>query len=123
MTRSYEEIAGLAEILLEESYVLDIEAHPSRVDFRVEFVLTPGHPDYRQPSPDEAYCARHGWLRFSGVTRCLWSDQGAPPARDATGEIDFGNIDSLEWDQTQYSLEGDWGRMELTAEQVDVELD
>jgi hypothetical protein len=123
MSRLYQEIEGLARVVLEESYVLDIEAHPAILEFRIDFVLSPEHPDYRQPHPDETYSTHRGWLRFSGVSSCVWSDQGAPPARDATGEIDFGNIDSLEWDNASYRLEGDWGRMEIAAEQVIIQLD
>lgn len=120
--RTYQDIPSLAAILLEESYVLDIEAHPSSVEFMVDFVLTQKHSEYRPPNPGESYCYRRGWIRFSGVTRCLWSNQGAPPATDATGEVDFGNIDSFEWDRSGYSLEGDWGRMELIAKQIGVRL-
>jgi hypothetical protein len=119
----YQEIPSLAAILLEESYVLDIEAHPTTVEFSVDFVLAPEHPEYCPPGSDESHCYRRGRLRFSGVTRCLWSNQGAPPARDATGEVDYGNVDSFEWDRAGYSLEGDWGRMELIAEQVGVRLE
>lgn len=120
MTRGYQQIAGLEAILLEESYVLDIEAHPTRVEFTMDFVLTAEHRDYRSPLAGETYCTRRGLLSFSGVTRCLWSNQGAPPARDATGEVDFGHIDSLLCDLTGFALEGDWGHMDLLAERVDV---
>ena len=119
----YDEIPSLAAILLEESYVLDIEAHPASVQFSVDFVLTPEHPEYCPPGADESYCCRRGWLRFSGVTRCLWANQGAPPARDATGEVDYGNIDSFAWDTASYLLEGDWGHMELIAERLEVHLE
>lgn len=120
---AYQEISRLAAVVLEESYVLDIEVRPGSVAFSMDFVLTPEHKDFRPPGPEASYCYRRGRLTFSGVTRCLWADQGAPPARDATGEIDFGNIDSFEWDDAGYVLQGDWGRIELVAEQVHVRLD
>ena len=122
MTHTYHDIMSLSDILLEESYVLDIEAHPSVLEFKIDFALTQDHPDYQPPAGDEMYCYRRGWLRFCGVTRFLWSNQGAPPARDATGEVGFGNIDSLLRHHAGYSLEGDWGQMELIAEGVDVRL-
>ena len=120
---AYQEISSLAAVVLEESYVLDIEVRPGIVEFSMDFVLTPEHKDFRPLGPEANYCYRRGQLIFSGVKRCLWSDQGAPPARDATGEIDFGNIDSFEWDDSRYVLQGDWGRMELVAENVQVRLD
>jgi len=122
MTREYQQLPGLEAIVLEESYVLDIEAHPTTIEFAMDFVLTAEHRDYRPPLAGEMYCTRRGVLTFSGVTRCLWSDQGAPPARDATGEVDFGHIDSLLHDPAGYALEGDWGRMEVRAERVAIRL-
>lgn len=120
---SYQEIGSLAEIFLEDSFVLDIEVRPGSATFAMEFVLTPDHKDFQPPAPGTHHCYRRGWLRFTGVTRCLWSNQGAPPARDANGELDFGNIDFFEWDDAGYVVEGDWGRMELVAENVQLTLD
>jgi hypothetical protein len=109
MTRDYQELPSLAQIVLEESYVLDIEAHPSTIEFKIEFVLAGDHPEYRPPGPEASYCTRPGRLRFFGITRLSWADQAAPPAEDAAGEIDFGNIDSFKWAGSEYSLDGDWG--------------
>jgi hypothetical protein len=120
--RTYVDLPGLHGILLEESYVLDIQARPGLVQFAMDLVLTPDHDAYRAPHSGEQYCFRRGTLRFSDVTQLSWAGQGAPPARDASGEVDFGNIDAMEWDESSYSLEGDWGRMEVLAGRAEVEL-
>jgi len=122
MMQPYTDLAELAGVFLEESYVLDIEARPGRVKFDLDFVLTPEHPNYTAPAVGEQFCFRRGSLEFEGVRRLIWSDQGAPPARDATGEIDFGNIDSLTFDEVGFVLEGSWGRMELRAASVSATL-
>lgn len=96
---------------------------PGVVTFIMEFVLTPEHPQYTDPRPLEQYCYRSGSLRFVGVTRCRWDGQGNSPAIDATGETDHGNVDSLQWDATDFSLSGDWGSMEISAADVVVSLD
>jgi hypothetical protein len=118
----YEQLPALTDLVLEESYVLDIEARPSTVRFAVDFVLTPRHPSYQPPPPNESNCYRKGELLFTGVRELAWSDQGAPPAHDASGEVDYGNIDALHWQGSRYELEGDWGQMEVLAESLTVRL-
>lgn len=118
----YVEIAQLRELLLEESYLLGITAVPGKVTFELDLVLTPGHAEYSAPKPGEQYCVRRGVLVFEGVSRLLWSHSGNPPAVDASGEVDYGQIDSFEWDDVGALLEGSWGRMEIVSSSVEVAL-
>jgi hypothetical protein len=123
MMRPYTELPGLADIYLEDSYVLGIAARPTELRFLLDLVLTPSHERYRPPSPGEQYCYRKGELIFKGVTRLLWADQGAPPARDASAELDYGNIDGYEWDESSHRLYGgDWGGIDVVADAVTVKL-
>lgn len=115
---AYTSLPQLSGFLLEESYVLDIEARPSFVRFVLDLVLTPEHPQFADPVPGEQYCFRRGHIEFLGVRRLLWTAQGAPPARDASGELDYGNIDLLNASDIGYELEGSWGRIELQAQEV-----
>jgi hypothetical protein len=121
--KPYTDIDGLQDIVLEESYVLGITATPGQVVFTMDFVLTRDHPLFRPFNPAETYeCFRRGELRFQDVTSLQWSGQGAPPARDATGELDWGHIDYFEWKPGCYRLEGegDWGIMEVTGDNIQV---
>ena len=120
--RPYAELPELADVVLEESYVLRISAQPGELTFDVEFALTKDHPSYAAPPSSETECFRRGTLRFVAVRRLIWDGQGAPPAVDASGELDFGHIDSLEWDDERYVLTGDWGQIEATAGGVEVGL-
>lgn len=113
--RPYTDLPGFEAVVLEESYVLAIQASPGEVTFEVELALTAEHRSYVPPRPDETECFRRGQIRFIGVRQLVWRDQGAPPAVDSSGDIDFGHIDSLEWDNHTFVLAGDWGRMELSA--------
>ena len=70
---------------------------PGELTFDVEFVLTKAHPAYAPPPPSERECFRRGTLRVVSVERLLWEGQGVRPAVDASGELDFGHIDSFEW--------------------------
>lgn len=119
----YMQLPELAGFFLEESYVLDVEAHPGSVILRMDFVLTAEHPQYRDPAPNNQFCYRRGRMEFLEVKRLLWTDQGAPPAFDATGETDYGNIDRFEFDALEYVIEGGLGRLDLRAANLRVTLD
>jgi hypothetical protein len=119
---SYIELPGLAEIVLEESYVLGLHAQPGELTLDVDRVLGRGHHAYSAPPPSEVECFRRGSLRFVGVERLAWDEQGSPPAIDGSGERDFGHVDSFEWDDDQYVLSGEWGRIVVKAQGVEVVL-
>jgi hypothetical protein len=119
--RPYTDLAGFEALVLEESYVLGIRAIPGEVTFDVDLVLTPEHPAYTPPPANVTECFRIGRIRFVGVRELVWQRQEAIPATDASGERDFGHIDSLEWDGGTFKLEGDWGRMEVSAARAEVE--
>ena len=120
--KDYTEIGDLAEVYLEDSWVLGVAAEPGVIRFDIDFVLTERHPSYGPPKPDEQYCYRRGSLVFEGVTDVNWTEQGAPPARDSTGEIDYGNIDAMTFENDGYELRGLWGKMTLSATTVRVDL-
>ena len=116
--KQYIELPGFEHVYLEESYVLAVVVTPASVVFEMEIVLTAKHPEYSAPGPESFECYRVGRLEFGGVSYLEWSEQGSPPATDASGEIDYGHIDSFMWDSGQYELEGDWGVMKVTAATV-----
>ena len=90
------------------------------VRFSVDFVLTPQHPDYAAPAPNEVHRVRRGVLQFAGVTNLTWLNQQQRPGKDADGEEDFGNIDAMKWEPNHFVLEGSWGEMDLFATDVSV---
>jgi hypothetical protein len=118
----YNLIAGLEHVYLEDSYVLDIIARVEHVVFRLDLVLTPGHPLYRTPQPTEQHCRRRAELEFGSVRELLWRNSGLPGARDATGEVDLGSIDSLVQVAGRYLLEGDWGSMDVQAKGLEIRV-
>jgi hypothetical protein len=121
--RPYVELPALHDLYLEESYVLAIVAEPELLTLELDLVLTEGHPAYRSPKPGERYAYRRGRLRFTGVTELRWTGQGRiRPAIDATGELDHGSIDVLEFEGRGHRIEGDFGLIEVDAAAVSVEL-
>ena len=118
----YTDLDGLSEIVLEDSYVLDVLAKPGELVLDVDVVLTRRHPAYAAPPPSEVECFRRGSLRFVGVRSLTWEDQGSPPATGASGETDYGHVDSFEWEDDRFLLSGDFGRLDLKAQALEVVL-
>ncbi|MFE6284795.1 hypothetical protein [Streptomyces sp. NPDC057877] len=102
-------------VYLEDGFVLGIQANPGRLCLDVEVVLTPEHPRYRPPAPGEQYCYAVAVIEFADVRRLTWDGQGTPPAKDASGETDYGGIDALFWDGSAYHVEGDWGAIVVVS--------
>ena len=118
----YWSIPALENVYLEDSWVLSISAQPGSLVLAVDVVLREQHPVYRTPGAEEQYCYRRGILRFDGVTTLSWSEQGAPPAVDATGQPDFGSFDQFEVEGARYRLSGDFGLIALEADPPTLEL-
>lgn len=118
----YRTIPGFESLYLEDSWVLNITARPGSIELVVELVLCESHPLYRHPSVGERYCYRRGTVRFEGVTSLYWEGQGLVPAVDATGEQDYGSIDALTVTSDAFILEGDFGRIAITAAPPSVSL-
>lgn len=109
----------LAEIYLEDSWVLDVTATEHGVSFRLDAVLTPAHPGYHPPAPGEQQCYQLATLRVTSTKRSLLTRSDVPAAIDASGELDLGNIDvfsAVDWDgEDAWQFSGNWGEL-LTVE-------
>lgn len=115
MTTSYETLPTLAGVYLEDSYVLSIEEDPHSLTFRLEAVLTPEHPLYRDPRPGEQYCYAKATLTFAPASQIEWISRTGASYRDADDEEDQGNIDYLESEPGGYHLGGDWGEVRVLS--------
>ncbi|MGA9873883.1 MAG: hypothetical protein WBQ44_22430 [Rhodococcus sp. (in: high G+C Gram-positive bacteria)] len=113
MNNDYSQLKGLADVYLEDSYVLSILEAPGELAFALDAVLTPESPRYQPPKPDEQYCYALGRLVFAQVTASTWVYRSTQQYTDAAGDVDLGNIDFLSFDQGVYVAEGDWGRVEI----------
>lgn len=118
----YVEIPQLADFVLEESWVVGVVARPGTLDIRLDLVFAETHPGLRRPRSGEQFYSLPGQIRFRGVTSLSWTDQGMQPATDANGEMDWGHIDSLTFDGSQYELIGGFGAISLNATSLDVDV-
>ncbi|MDP9026590.1 MAG: hypothetical protein M3N46_03415 [Actinomycetota bacterium] len=120
---SYTSILDLSCVVLEESWVLGVEARPSSLVIKLDFVITIDHPLYRNPLPTETYPIVRGSLSFEGVETLEWIGQGSPPVVDLDGELVYGNVDLMSVEQDDFVLEGDFGTIRVTARDVQVDYD
>ena len=54
--KEYSEFPDLAEVYLEDGYVLELGEAEGSMTFALEVVLTPRHPRCKHPVPGEQYC-------------------------------------------------------------------
>lgn len=119
----YTTILSLSELVLEESWVLGVEARPSLLVMTVDFVLTVEHPLYRVPLSHETFGTVRGSLTFEGVESLDWTGQGTPPVADLDGETVYGNIDLMSVEGDDFVLEGNFGQIRVNARNVTVDYD
>ena len=115
-------LPALEHVVLEESWVLGIVVRPDLVEIDVDLCYARDHPELLPPRKDEYAYFRRGTIRFINVSSASWEKSRALPARDASGDEDWGHIDTLEWEGTAFKLTGDFGVIGLKATTVEVEL-
>jgi hypothetical protein len=115
----YEAFSDLAGVYLEDSWVLELAPSDDGLALRLDTVLTPEHPLHESPKPGEQHCHRTAWLsvRADPIEVHL---SGSPPARDASGELDFGQVDAFVFNpgDDRWELEGDWGHARAGSPEV-----
>lgn len=117
---NWTEMPEFSEIDLSESYVLGWNISHDSVEFQVEAVLCQGHPMYHEPKPNEWACFHPGQLVFREVQSLVGlPDQSkVRPSIDASGEHDYGHIDTLSRVGNEFWLSGDFGDVTFTAKDI-----
>ncbi len=81
----------------------------------MELVLTKNHPMYSIPKPNEFHCYKNAEIIFSDVTEIDWIEKTLVSSKDATGKIDYGNIDELYFEDGFYYIFGDIGELKIKS--------
>ncbi|MGW1126403.1 hypothetical protein [Streptomyces sp. NPDC002526] len=118
-------VPGCENVVLEDSYVLDIAVHPGLLTLKLDLLLLPRHPRYRTPLPGERACFRPATVVFSSVRTLHWTGQSVVKAAiDASGSADYGSIDALTaLDEDSYKILGDWGEIIVQSEAPSMSID
>lgn len=120
MKIKYYEIPALSNIYFEDSYVLSIHEHKTVFVFELEAVLTEDNPNYETPQVGEIYSYARISLRFINVDSIEWIDRKFMAFADASGDLDYGNIDIFVGCDGGYELAGDWGRVLIKGRAIEV---
>jgi hypothetical protein len=94
--------------------------------FRLDAALLSGHTQYHPPPPTQYHYYRRGRLRLTSDTQIQCRRSDLPPATDATGEPDYGHIDTfhrLDPESPTWELAGDWGQALIAEPVVALDLD
>lgn len=106
---------NLEGIDLSESFVLSWTATDARLVFQMEFALWPESSFYRKPRDGEWTCFRRGALVFDRITLVegLIKQEDVRGATDASGERDYGNVETFEEADDGVKLSGEFGEVGL----------
>ena len=122
----HEVFASLANVILEDSWVLNVAASLTQLTFVLDVVLTQSHPDYSPPQSGKARCYRRGTLTVESDAAVFLHWSLLPPATDGSGELDYGNIDTFcpvsDLGDEVWELSGSWGEAVARKPRVRVEL-
>ena len=120
----YEQLPGLEHIYLEDSYLLACIERGNEIVFSLDLVLIPGHEAYTPAKPNEFHCYRYGKLIFKNPTAITWVNKDfSHVSTDASGEIDYGAIDTMTLNDGSYRLIGSWGEVLIKSDAPVVVLD
>lgn len=122
MQLKYENFPGFEDVYLEDSYILGIDTTLQTVTMELDVVLIETHPLYKKPSINEHYCMRKGQIIFPNCKEVNWIEKSMIPSTDATGEVDYGNIDSFVLIDGRYKIEGDLGRLDIISDSPILEI-
>jgi hypothetical protein len=110
---NYDDLPGLEDILLEESFIRELVEGPSQLRFVLMAALKRTHPFYEPPRSDERHCYRPATLTFPDA-KVRWRKRTVTKFTDSDGAVDYGNIDMfIAPAEGGYHLEGDFGVIDV----------
>jgi len=118
------ELEQFLGIDLNDSFILSWRLEGRSVHFELEASIWPESEHYMPPKPGEYTCYRRATLAFKNIIECIGlpSMDSAPTSADAAGEIDFGNIDSLQILADGFSVSGDFGAVNIKGGELGFEI-
>ena len=122
---------GFNQIVLEESFVLNLKTTMSFVDIPMNFAINENYPLYTPPEidPEEdpeiqpQYSYRRGRIFFPNMEQVRWVSRIQPYIDPASGSVDYGAIDYFYELEGSYYLAGYWGELELVSGPPILEID
>ena len=114
---NYDELAGLENVLFEDSFVREIVETKDALKLVLTVALTPQHPAYEPPEAGQKHTYRPATLTFPHKTKTIWHSRSFIPFTDAEGAKDLGNVDQfVATNEAFYHLEGEWGSVDVFSQ-------
>lgn len=109
---------------LQDSVVLDWTMSEIELVFHIEASIWPSSKHYTKPKLEDYTCYKKAVLRFVKFESvCGLKDKiDVSQSSDASGEKDYGSIDSLSATKDGFCIEGDFGSIKVTGGEVDFEV-
>ena len=120
---------GFNQVVLEESFVLNLKTTMSFVDFQMELAINEQYPLYTPPPEKDEdgegldYSYRRGRIFFPNMEQVRWQSRIQPYIDPASGSVDYGAIDYFYRENETYYLAGFWGELEITCGEPILEID
>ncbi|MBT2788371.1 MULTISPECIES: hypothetical protein [unclassified Halomonas] len=109
---------------LHDSFILGWRHLERHVIFELEASIWPESEHYMLPKPGEYTCYRRATLAFQNIIECVGLPpmDSAPKCEDTSGEVDFGNFDSLKILSTGFECSGDFGTIYVKGGELSFEV-
>ncbi len=109
-------------ILFDGSYVLGVVIAPYTLSLEMDFLLKESSSLYEKPPAGERGSFRRGYLLVEQFSTLNWDATGAPPAYDASGELDYGCLDEYHEIENGFEFSGDWGTIRVIGGALSVKF-
>jgi len=120
---------GFNQVVLEESFVLNLKTTMSFVDFQMELAVNEQYPLYTPPPEKDEdgegpnYSFRRGRIFFPNMEQVRWQSRIQPYIDPGSGSVDYGAIDYFYREENTYYLAGFWGELEIICGEPLLEID
>ena len=104
----------------QDSFVLDWSLDSDQLVFKIEASIWPKSKHYTKPQNSEYTCYKKASLQFLNFKSIigLKDKENIQQSTDASGSVDYGNIDSFTVTETGFSIAGDFGTVNITGGEV-----
>ena len=104
----------------QDSFVLDWTLSDAELLFYIEASIWPNSKHYSKPQTTEHTCYKTASIKFVNFESVIGLKDKSDViiSRDANGDIDFGNVDSLLKTRDGFSIVGDFGDVSVIGGEV-----
>ena len=120
----WKEIEIFKGIDLNDSFVLSWNQVGNELTFELEVSIWPESKHYESPKKGEYTCYKPASLLFKDIKEIkgLLQMNEVAAQSDLTGEKDYGNIEHLEKNKEGYTVDGEFGSIQITGGIISFEI-